>query len=238
MITKITPRFPSSNRLLDALSPGDYQNLLPNLERVRLPVGKVLYTAGDPMRHAYFPLAGMISLVSTTSAGDATEVGMVGNEGVVGLPIILKVSKTPHHITVQLPTEAMRIKGETVKVEFDRHARLHDLLLRYTYATLTQLTQSAVCNRFHSVEERLSRWLLTSRDRMRADTLHLTQEFLAEMIGAPRTSVTAVAGRLQKIGVIVYQRGRIQITDSAGLEAASCECYGIINEAFDQPFAA
>lgn len=238
MLTPVSPRFSSSNRLLNALSPRAYQPLLPHLERVRLPAGKVLCAAGDAMRYAYFPLGGMVSLVSITKAGEATEVGIVGNEGVVGLPIILNVNKTPYEIAVQLPTDAMRVRGETVKAEFSRGEGFQELLLRYMYTTLAQITQSAACNRFHSVEERLSRWLLTSRDRVNANTFHLTQEFLAEMIGAPRTSVTAVAGRLQKTGVILYQRGIIRITDPEGLEAASCECYGVINREIDQLFAA
>lgn len=233
-----TPRFLAHNRILTLLPRNDYERFLPHLEPVRLVAGKILYMPGDTVRYAYFPLGGMISLVSTTESGDATEVGMIGNEGMAGLPIILKASTTPYQVTVQLSANALRAKSEVVRAEFNRGGALQDLLLRYTHAVLTQISQSAACNRFHTVEERLCRWLLTSRDRVNSNSLSLTQEFLAQMIGAPRTSVTAVAGTLQRANILHCSRGKIQIIDSAGLGAAACECYGFINEEINQLFAA
>jgi CRP-like cAMP-binding protein len=233
-----TPRFLTNNRILDLLPHNDYERFLPHLEPVRLISGKILYMAGDKVGHAYFPLGGMLSLVSTTESGDATEVGMIGNEGMAGLPIILKASATPYQITVQLPMNAMRVKSEVVRTEFNRGGALQDLLLRYTQAMLTQISQSAACNRFHSVEERLCRWLLTSRDRVNSNSLQLTQEFLSQMIGAPRSSVTAVAGALQRAGMLHYYRGKIQIINPEGLKATACECYTFITEEISQLFAA
>jgi len=218
------------NGLLTALPPIEYERLSPHLELVRLTPGKILYNAGDLVSYAYFPKGGMISLLSITEDGRTIEVAMIGNEGMMGVPIILRNRVAPYQMMVQLAGNALRIRENVLRVEFDRGGKLQDLLLRYTHSVLIQVAQSAACNRFHTVEERLCRWLLVSRDRVQTDTLHLTQEFLSHMLGVPRTSVTMIAVNLQKEGFIRYNRGRITILDRSGLEAASCECYRRVRE--------
>lgn len=218
------------NRILSSLPGGDFERLAPHLEPVRLNSGRILYNAGDTIRHVFFPESGMASLVSVTEDGRTVEVGMIGNEGMVGVPVVLRIGTTPYQVTVQLAGVAVRVKASVLKAEFDRGGKLQDLLLRYTHTVLTQIAQSAACNRFHTVEERLCRWLLVSRDRAHKDTLHLTQEFLAQMMGVPRTSVTTFAGVLQRAGLISYSRGKIQLLDLRGLEAYSCECYRVVSE--------
>jgi CRP-like cAMP-binding protein len=226
------------NRLLAALPRDEYERLSPHLELVRLAPGQILYNVGDAVRHAYFPKGGMLSLLSITETGRTIEVGMIGNEGMAGIPIILSSGPAPYLVMVQLPCNALRIREGALMAEFKRGGRLQELLLRYTHALLTQVAQSAACNRFHTVEQRLCRWLLVSRDRVRADTLHLTQEFLSHMLGVPRTSVTAVAGALQERGLISYRRGKITILDRSGLKDTSCECYRRVREGVRQLLAA
>lgn len=216
------------NYLLAALPDEEYQRLAPHLELVRLAPRKILYEPGDNVRYAYFLKSGMVSLLSTTQDGRSVEVAMIGNEGVVGAPIIFGVSRAPYRSMVQLQGNAMRIKAETLRGEFKRGGQLQDLLLYYAYTLLTQIAQSAACNRFHSVEQRLCRWLLVSRDCVQIDTLHLTQEFISHMLGVPRTSVTTIAGSLQKEGVIRHSRGKITILNRQHLEASSCECYRLV----------
>lgn len=218
------------NGLLSALPPPEYERLSPHLGLVRLTPGKILYHAGDIVRHAYFPIGGMISLLSITEDGRTVEVGMIGNEGMSGVPIILRSRVAPYQVMVQLAGNAFRIRENSLRVEFDRGGKLQDLLLRYTHSLLIQVAQSAACNRFHTVEERLCRWLLVSRDRVQTDTIHLTQEFLSHMLGVPRTSVTMIAVDLQKEGLIKYSRGRITIRDRRRLEATACECYRRVRE--------
>src|SRR5436305_11006561 len=197
------------NRILSALPRGEYARLAAHLEIVRLPQNKTLYDAGSAIRHAYFLKSGMVSLLSITESGATVEVGMVGNEGVAGIPAILRINSTPYQVVVQLPATAARIRVDILKAEFNRGGVLQDLLLRYMHTLLTQISQSAACNRYHSMRARLCRWLLVSRDRVHTGTLHLTQEFLSQMIGAPRTRVTMVARDLQKRGLIRYSRGKI-----------------------------
>lgn len=223
-------RAPFENRVLASLPREEYERLRPHLEPVRLAPGKILYDAGDVVRHAYFPKGGMVSLLSITEDGRTVEVGMIGDEGVAGISVVLRVNRAPYQVMVQLQAGAMRIKGEALRREFDRGGKLQDLLLRYTHTLLTQVAQSAACNRFHTVEERLCRWLLIGRDRVQTDTLQLTQEFLSHMLGVPRTSVTMIAGSLQRDGLIRYSRGKITILDPGGLETASCECYQVVRE--------
>lgn len=218
------------NGLLSALLPAEYEHLSPHLELVRLTPGKILYNAGNIVRYAYFPKGGAISVLSITEDGRTVEVGMIGNEGMSGVSIILRSNVAPYRVMVQLAGNALRIRGDTLREEFNRGGKLQDLLLRYTHSLLIQVAQSAACNRFHTVEERLCRWLLVSRDRMQTDTIHLTQEFVSHMLGVPRTSLTMIAVTLQKEGLIRYSRGRITILDRSGLEAASCECYRRVRE--------
>jgi CRP-like cAMP-binding protein len=224
----VPTQLPFENRMLASLPREEYERILPKLEEVRLPQGKILYNAGDEIHYAYFLRGGMASLLSTTEDGRIIEVAMIGNEGVVGVPIVLRISKSPYLVMMQLPANALRIKEAALVEAFDESRRLQGLILRYTHTILTQITQSAACNRFHRVRERLCRWLLISRDRVHTNTIPLTQEFLSHMLGVPRTNVTMVARGLQEEGMIRYSRGKIEITDRAALEAASCECYRIV----------
>lgn len=221
---------PLDNRLLSALPREDYMRLLPSLEQVELKAGRVFYEATDVVRHSYFPLSGMASLLSLTEAGNTIEVAMVGDEGVIGLPAVLGIHKTPYRVMAQVGGRAMRIRAEALRAEFARGGKLHDVLLRYTYTLLTQISQSAVCNHFHTAQQRLSRWLLVTRDRTHSDEFSLTQEFLSHMLGIPRTHVTMRAGALQQKGLIRYSRGRIAIVNLRGLEAAACECYRAVRD--------
>lgn len=227
-LSKPLPIAFKKNLILGALRDKEYEHLYPYLEPVAITKGKTVYGAGDAARHAYFLVSGMISLLAITEDGQAIEVGMVGNEGMVGLPIVLGLNIMPHLVVTQLPCTALRISPERLKAEFNLGGQFHDLLLCYTDTLITQLSQSASCNMFHTVKERLCRWLLVARDRVQSNTLCLTQEFISQMVGAPRTSVTTIAGSLQKQGLINYQRGKIVILDPAGLESASCECYEIV----------
>jgi CRP-like cAMP-binding protein len=218
------------NLVLAALPRSEYERLRPHLETVKLMQGKVLYNVGDTIQHVYFLKGGMASLLSLTEDGLSVEVGMVGNEGVVGTPVVLRMGTMPYQVVVQLSANAVRLRSDVLQAEFNRGGRLQDLMLRYMHTLLTQISQSAACNRFHSVEERLCRWLLISRDRIQTEIIPLTQEFLSQMMGSPRTSVTAIAGNLQRAGIISYNRGKVQILNRQELEAVSCECYRIVRE--------
>ncbi len=221
------------NRLLAALPPEEFNRLLPHMEVVHMPQSEVVYEMGETIRDLYFPNTGMISLLSMDASGTTIEVGMVGSEGVLGLPVVLRLSTTPYLAMIQITADVVRIKGSVARDEFDRGGRFQDLLLRYTHVLLTQISQSAVCNRFHTIEKRLCRWLLIARDRVKSDSLNLTQEIIAHMLGTPRTGVTMAAVSLQRAGLISYSRGRITILDRKRMEATSCECYHIIKEAFE-----
>lgn len=226
------------NSLLAALPRAEYGRLSPHLELIRLTPGETLYHAGDIARHAYFPNGGMICLLSTTESGRTVEVGMIGNEGMAGIPIILRCGAVPYQVMVQLAGNALRLRGDVLRAEFNRCGHLQDLLLRYTHTLLVQIAQSAACNRFHTVEERLCRWLLVSSERVQTDTVHLTQEFISQMLRVPRTSVTMIAGELQKRGLIRHSRGKIVILDRRGVEDASCECYRLVREGIKHFLAA
>ena len=230
--------FFATNRLLASLPPPDYARLRAELEPVRLAKGFVLYDMGDSVRYAYFLTGGMASLLAAAGAHEVVQVAMVGNEGVVGIPAFLRVNVMPYRVTVQLPTTALRIRASVLSAEVGTCGALTDALLRYLHMLVTQITQSAVCNRYHTIEERLCRWLLLSRDRARADVLPLTQETLAHMLGVQRTGVTAAAGSLQRAGLISYRRGKIHVLDARGLRAAACECYRVVSEEIAQFVAA
>lgn len=219
---------PVGNRLLAALSPSEHERFFSRLEMVHLTRSKILYSAGDIINYTYFPLTGIISLLSVTEDGRTMEVAMVGNEGAIGIPVILRALTTPYEITVQIPARALRIRAGLLREEFDRGGRLQDVLLRYTNGLLLQVSQSPVCNYFHTVEKRLCRWLLITRDCLQSDTFHLTQEMISQMLGAPRSGVTVAAGQLQKKGLIRYSRGKITILNQKGLGMAACECYRIV----------
>lgn len=223
-------QIPFENRILGALSPQEYACLSHYLELVRLYTGRTLYEVGGTVRHAYFLTGGMVSLLSITERGETVEVGTVGKEGMVGLPSILRDNVTPYGAIVQIPAIAVRIPARELRAAFDQGGRLQDLLLRYTNTHIAQLSQSAACNRHHSMKARLCRWLLISHDRALDDTLDFTQELLSQMIGAPRPHVSVAAGHLQRTGTIRYSRGRIRILNRQRLEACSCECYRVNRE--------
>lgn len=207
-----------------------------HLEPVHLARGETVYEINETIKYAYFPLSGIISLFSLTEDGATIESAVIGNEGLVGIPIALRDHKSPYQVLVQFPSDTMRIKAHVLERESDRCGRFQDLLLRYTHALLTQVSQSATCNHFHSVKERLCRRLLTSRDLVKTDTIQITQELLSQILGAPRTGVTLAIGELQRDGVLHATRGRLQILDAKGLEANSCECYGAFKEEMDRLF--
>lgn len=182
------------------------------------------------MRSAFFITSGMVSLLATTEDGSATQVGMVGDEGVVGVPALLRIDKAPYQVMVQIPGTALRVRTDVFVKEFHRNGLLQDILLRYIHCLICQISQSAACNRFHTVEQRLSRWLLISQDKVNSKDLVLTQETLAHMLGATRTNVTKAAASLKLAGVIQYRHGRIHIINRPALEKLSCECYRVITE--------
>ena len=220
------------NQLIAALPTSEYQRLIPHLERVTLPLQQVLYEECEPITHVYFPLQGIVSLVSTMEDGGTVEVGMVGNEGIVGMPVLWGGISTITRAFVQIPGFGMKIKGSLLKTEFDRGGALQTLLLRYTQALHTQVSQGAACFRLHTIEQRLARWLLTVHDRMDRDEFPLTQEFIAQMLGTRRAGVTLAANSLSQAGMIRYTRGRITILNRKELEATSCECYKTIQAEF------
>lgn len=222
------------NRLLDALPEGELERLGPDLEVVELGLREVLVGAGEPIRHVWFPIDGVCSVVATMADGQAVEVGTVGNEGMVGLPVFLGRESVPLCTFCQVPGRAVRMRSEVLRTEVGPGDKLYGLLQRFTEATFVFAAQSSACNRLHSVEQRASRWLLHTHDRVGSEEFVLTQQFLARMLGVRRASVSKVAGDFQAAGLISYSRGTIRVLDRIGLEAKSCECYGIIREEFDR----
>jgi CRP-like cAMP-binding protein len=223
------------NRLLRALSPAMRRRLLPLLEPVALNLRDTLIEHDVPIRHVYFPLEGVVSLISTLADGTQVEVATIGQEGMVGLPLFLRATTIPFTAFVQVPGAALRMEAAA----FDRllgevNNDFNQLLYLYTQALFNQLGQHVVCNRLHPIVQRCARWLLMTHDRMGRDDFPLTHDFLAQMLGVRRASVTEVAGRLQQAGLIRYRRGVIQVLDRLGLEAASCECYGVIKQGYDR----
>ena len=225
---KVAKGDPIANSLLAALPRKDYQRLLPRLEPVTLTYGEVLYERGDPIRHVYFPNDCLVSLMTTADAHEVLEVGLVGREGMVGIPVALGVDVASICALVQGTGIAMRMESARFLKEFQQCEPLRRELYRYTHAMLAQARQNAACNRFHPVEARLARWLLMARDRMRTDQFRLTQVLLGSMLGVLRGAVTKAAGALQQRKLIRYRRGNISILDRQGLEAAACGCYEII----------
>ena len=226
-LTAIT-RAPVANRLLAALPKKEYQRLLPELEQVTLPFAEVLYEPSDRIRHVYFPNDSIVSLLAEVAERSTLEVGIVGSEGMAGISVFLGVATSRYRALVQGAGTAMRMKAAALRAESDRVGSLHRLLRRYAHSLLTQVSQSAACNRFHTVDARLARWLLMTRDRLRSDEFRLTQEFMSNMLGVRREGVTRAASALQRQKLISYSRGRITVLDRDGLEAVSCKCYKII----------
>ncbi len=223
-----------ANRLLGLLPPRDYQRLRPHLQRIPLGYRQSLYRARKPIGFVYFIESGVGSLVNTMSNGDAAEVGTIGNEGVVGLPLLLGDDRAPTSVYVQVPGVGLRMKASLFSKELARSASMRTVMLRYAHALFNQVAQSAACNHFHPIRQRCCRWLLMTHDRMRSDEFLLTQEFLAMMLGVQRTGVTAAAGILQRAGLIRYRRGVVTILDRRGLLRGSCECYGVSKREFDR----
>lgn len=217
-----------------ALSDTEFQNLAPHLELVSLSRSQVLYQPGEAITYVYFPHQAVVSLLSTMEDGSTIEVGLVGREGMAGIPVIMGGNITNHQAFVQVPGDAMRLKAEVLKAEFNRGSQLQILLLRYIQALLAQISQSVACNRFHTVEQRLARWILLVQDSTTSNQLPLTQEFLAQMLGTRRSSVTVAAGTLSQAGMISYSRGCITVLDREALEVTSCECYKVIKDTFAQ----
>lgn len=220
------------NRLLAALPSDVYQRLQPYLEPVSLSAQQVLYDVDEPISHVYFPHRAVVSLINLMEDGSTIEVGLVGREGMVGVSSILGGTNRAHRAFVQIPDSAMRLRAEVLKAEFDQGGPLQVLLLRYIQALLTQVSQSAACNRFHTIEERLARQLLLIQDALQCNEFPLTQEFIAQMLGARRSGVTVAAGALNQAGMIRYTRGKITVLNREGLEATSCECYRLIQDEF------
>ncbi len=222
----------SGNQILNTLTGEEYERLSVHLEPVTLALGEVLYHPEQPITHVYFPNHGTVSLLSTFEDGGSVEVGMVGNEGMFGVNVFMGSITTPLEAVVQLAGDGLRMRADALRQEFRQGGQLQDLLLRYTQAFITQIAQNAACNRAHPTEGRLVRWLLMCQDRAQSKELQLTHEFIANMLGVRRAGVTESAGQLQQRGLIKYHRGHITILDRQAMEAASCECYGIVKKEF------
>ena len=225
---------PRQNHLLDALPPGDYERIASHLELVPMGLGDVLYESGDKLRYVYFPTTSIISLLYVMEDGASAEIAVVGNEGILGISLFMGGETTPSRAIVQSAGHAFRLRAALLKEEFARYGPTMHLLLRYTQALITQMAQTAVCNRHHSVDQQLCRWLLLSLDRLGSNELSMTQELIANMLGVRREGVTEAAGKLQKLGAIKYSRGRITVLDRAMVEEISCECYQVVKNEFDR----
>jgi CRP-like cAMP-binding protein len=225
-----TPRFETNNYILNSLPDEEYKRLHPDLEEVDLPRNRSIYRADEPIKHVYFPHTAMISVVTNTSSGESIEAGIIGWEGMAGIEVLMGVNSTSNESMVQLADGGLQIKTEAVRKEFNRGETLQKISLRYMHSLLMQVSQTALCNRLHSLEQRLSRWLLMCRDRARSDEVRLTQEFLSIMLGVNRPTVTIAATNLQNAGFIEYSRGRITIVDAKRLEKFTCECYGAVKK--------
>jgi CRP-like cAMP-binding protein len=229
-----TRRTPKQNHLLAALPAAELMRLAPHLERVPLPLGSVIYESGGEQGHVYFPASGIVSLLYVMNDGSSAEIAVVGNEGMVGIALFMGGETTPSRAVVQSAGSAYRLEAAVVKAEFARGGALQRLLLRYTQSLIVQMTQTAVCNRHHVLEQQLCRWLLLSLDRLPSNQLVMTQQLIANMLGVRREGVTEAAGRLQADGLINYRRGRINVLDRAKLEERVCECYAAVRRESDR----
>ena len=225
---------PRDNHILGALPNEERDRLFPHLSFVSMPLGKVLYESGETLKHIYFPTDSIVSLLYVMKDGASAEIAVVGNEGAIGVALFMGGETTPSRAIVQSAGSAYRLEGKRLKVEFNRHGQMLHVLLRYTQSLITQMAQTAVCNRHHSVNQQLCRWLLLSLDRLQSNELKMTQELIANMLGVRREGVTTAAGELQKAGVIRYSRGKITVIDRAKLEQLSCECYSVVKKETDR----
>ena len=228
------PDSPQNNELLASLPPDEFQRWLPELELVDLPLGQVLYESGTTLRHVYFPTTAIVSLLYVMENGASAEIAVVGNDGLVGISLFMGGGSTPSRALVQSAGHGFRLSARKMKDEFDQAGPVMHLLLRYTQALITQMAQTAVCNRHHSLDQQLCRWLLLSLDRLPGSELVMTQELIANMLGVRREGVTEAALNLQSSGLIRYARGHITVTDRPGLERRSCECYAVVKKEYDR----
>ena len=233
----LAPDSPKQNHLLAALPASDYERVRPHLELVSLPLGLALYESGSEQKHMYFPTNSIVSLLYVMEDGSSAEIAVVGNEGAVGIALFMGGDTTPSRAVVQSAGNGYRLSAATLKGEFERGGSLQYLLLCYTQALLTQMAQTAVCNRHHTVEQQLCRWLLLSLDRLPSNELSMTQELIANMLGVRREGVTEAAGCLQSAGMIHYSRGRITVLDRPQLEKRVCECYAVVKRESDRLLA-
>ncbi|HET9864207.1 MAG TPA: Crp/Fnr family transcriptional regulator [Steroidobacteraceae bacterium] len=217
-----------------ALPPTERERLYPHMKHVEMPFGMVLYESGVVLRHIYFPVDSIVSLLYVLNSGASAEIAVVGNEGAVGVSLFMGGETTPSRAVVQSAGSAYLLSRARLKEEFNRHGQLLHVLLRYTQSLITQMAQTAVCNRHHALDQQLCRWLLLSLDRLDSNELRVTQELIASMIGVRREGVTEAAGRLQKLGVIRYSRGKITVLDRPRLEELSCECYAVVKSETDR----
>src|SRR6476619_2609483 len=227
-------QIPRQNHLLAALPAGDYERLVPHLELIPLKLGEVLYEPGVQLRYVYFPTTSIVSLLYVMEDGASAEIAIVGNEGILGISLFMGGETTPSRAVVQSAGYGYRLKAQLLKSEFGRFGPTMHLLLRYTQALITQMAQTAVCNRHHSVDQQLCRWLLLSLDRLPSNELSMTQELIANMLGVRREGVTEAARKLQDASLIRYRRGKITVLDRPGLEARSCACYKVVKTEFDR----
>ena len=225
---------PRENRLLAALPDAEWARWLPQLEPVEMPLGKVLYESGSKLTHVYFPTTSIVSLLYVMEDGASAEIAVVGHEGIVGISLFMGGETTPSRAVVQSAGLAFRLKANVMMQEFNRAGPVLHLLLRYTQALITQMAQTAVCNRHHSLDQQLCRWLLLSLDRLHSNEIVMTQELIANMLGVRREGVTEAAGNLQQAGLIRYRRGHITVLDRARLEQRTCECYAVVRREYDR----
>jgi CRP-like cAMP-binding protein len=223
-----SPHSPSENHLLAALPTAEFERLAPHLELVPMPLGEILYEPGGQLEHAYFPTTAIVSLHYVMQSGASSEAAGVGNEGVVGISLFMGGDTTPSSAVVLTAGHGYRLASRLLMQEFSRAGLMQQLMLRYTQALITQITQTAVCNRHHSIEQQLCRWLLLTIDRIPSRELVMTQELVASMLGVRREGITATAGNLQRDGIISYRRGHIAVLDRCGLETRACECYAVV----------
>jgi len=225
---------PKANHLLATLPDAEWQRWREQLEPIQLPLGQVLYESGRTLTHAYFPTTAIVSLLYVMEDGASAEIAVVGNEGIVGVSLFMGGGSTPSRAVVQSAGAGFRLQAQAMKEEFDRSGPVMHLLLRYTQALITQMAQTAVCNRHHSLHEQLCRWLLLSMDRLSGNELVMTQELIANMLGVRREGVTEAALELQRLGLIRYARGHITVLDRPGLERRTCECYAVVKKEYDR----
>jgi CRP-like cAMP-binding protein len=225
---------PTENHLLAALPDAEWQRWLPQLERIEMPLGQVLYESGGTLSHVYFPTTAIVSLLYVMENGASAEIAVVGNEGIVGISLFMGGDSTSSRAVVQSAGLGLRLKAQIMKDDFNRAGPVLHLLLRYTQALITQMAQTAVCNRHHSLDQQLCRWLLLSLDRLQGSELVMTQELIANMLGVRREGVTEGALKLQQAGLIRYARGHISVLDRSGLQKRSCECYAVVKKEYDR----